>query len=212
MFSVENLCRPVMGRCYVPSDLFLNLEPSRSDCLSILQELGLRALHVDPLADIMGQVNRARYALGACQKEAPAVVDCSSFVQWVMARQGISLPRYSGLIRNCGDSVSIHGRQPGDLVFRDSTGYRKANNPLWFGHVGIVIDSVNVAHADQERGTVVVESLADFSRDGRIDSVRSFLRRSGTTYELPPGYELHSASELPYRVSIAYARRSSASV
>src|SRR5690606_26112634 len=113
------------------------------------------------------------YLLGAHPSQAPDTVDCSSFSQWILAKLGISLPRYSGLQRQCGEDVTRREDcQAGDLLFRAGPFSRRSRDLLWFGHVGVAINEHLVAHAEQERGTVVIEPFEDFRRGNAFHSIR----------------------------------------
>lgn len=77
--------------------------------------------------------------------------DCSGFVQYVYAQQGVRLPRTVRMQAETGSRV----RQPeaGDLVFFKTEG-RKAS------HVGIALGPDRFIHAPSSRGVVRVEPFA----------------------------------------------------
>lgn len=77
--------------------------------------------------------------------------DCSGFVQYVYAQQGVRLPRTVRMQAETGSRV----RQPeaGDLVFFKTEG-RKAS------HVGIALGPDRFIHAPSSKGVVRVEPFA----------------------------------------------------
>jgi cell wall-associated NlpC family hydrolase len=81
----------------------------------------------------------------------PSGFDCSGFVQWVFARQGLRLPREVRDQYGVGGKVDRDEVQPGDLVFFETVA-RGAS------HVGIAIGNDQFVHAPSSRGVVRVES------------------------------------------------------
>ncbi len=81
------------------------------------------------------------YSYGGASKEA---FDCSGFVMYVFARFGISLPHYTGSIKDMGTAVSYDELQAGDVVFF----YQD------YGHVGIYIGDNEVVHAGSNGVTI----------------------------------------------------------
>lgn len=97
-------------------------------------------------------VGKTRYAFGA-QNPSAGLFDCSGFVQWAYAQEGVSLPRSTSGMASVGKAVSASDLRPGDLVFFDT--YKKN------GHVGIYVgngkflgsqNSTGVAYADMSSG------------------------------------------------------------
>lgn len=50
--------------------------------------------------------------------KTPAGWDCSGFVSWVYAQNGMSIPSQTSAIRNSGNTVPVSDPRPGDLVFQ----------------------------------------------------------------------------------------------
>lgn len=65
-------------------------------------------------------------------------IDCSGFTKYVYGHFGITLPRYSGDQRQCGQAVSYNNAQPGDLIFYE-------------GHVAIYIGNGKIVHASNSK-------------------------------------------------------------
>lgn len=83
---------------------------------------------------------------------SPSGFDCSGFVQYVYAQNGVGLPRTSQSQMGVGNPVSQGQLQPGDLVF-----FRGG------GHVGIYIGDGQYVHAPHTGDVVKVSSLSDRS-------------------------------------------------
>jgi len=83
----------------------------------------------------------------------PSGFDCSGFVSYVFAQQGLFVPRTVAEQFDSGARVDLAAVAPGDLVFF-STVQPGAS------HVGIAISSDEFVHAPSSAGVVRVESLA----------------------------------------------------
>ncbi|HVZ20290.1 MAG TPA: C40 family peptidase [Vicinamibacterales bacterium] len=80
----------------------------------------------------------------------PKGFDCSGFVQWVFARNGLALPREVHDQYRVGRKIDRDDIHPGDLVFFH-TERRGAS------HVGIALDGDRFVHAPSSRGVVRIE-------------------------------------------------------
>ncbi len=82
-----------------------------------------------------------------------SVVDCSSLVQYVYGKFGITLPRKSKHQSQKGKLVAYKNIMPGDLIYfwTDKTG--KGN----VGHVAIYIGDGMILHAIPKRGVIESE-------------------------------------------------------
>jgi cell wall-associated NlpC family hydrolase len=80
----------------------------------------------------------------------PSGFDCSGFVQWVFAQQGMALPREVRQQYQVGDDIDDDDVQPGDLVFFETVS-RGAS------HVGIALGGGEFVHAPSSNGVVRVE-------------------------------------------------------
>jgi cell wall-associated NlpC family hydrolase len=89
-----------------------------------------------------------RYRNGGADPEG---FDCSGFVQYVFAQQGVLVPRTVEEQARYG--MRVDELRPGDLVFFHTTGHGAT-------HVGIALDNTRFVHAPSSRGEVRVEPLA----------------------------------------------------
>lgn len=92
----------------------------------------------------------------------PDGVDCSGLVQAALAAENIALRRDSDLQMEQGERVAFDARAPGDLVF-------------FPGHVGLLLESDLLCHANAHWMAVVTEPLADvIARGSEVTGVRRF--------------------------------------
>jgi cell wall-associated NlpC family hydrolase len=82
----------------------------------------------------------------------PHGFDCSGFVQYVFAQNGLHVPRIVTEQYHAGRSVTTGQIQPGDLVFFTTVAPGAS-------HVGIAIGGDEFVHAPSGRGEVRVEHL-----------------------------------------------------
>ena len=80
----------------------------------------------------------------------PSGFDCSGFVQWVFAKNGVLLPREVREQYGTGQKIGLRDVLPGDLVFFQTVS-RGAS------HVGLVIGADQFVHAPSSTGVVRVE-------------------------------------------------------
>ncbi len=90
------------------------------------------------------------YVMGG---ESPSGFDCSGFVQYVMAQNGIRVSRTSRTLFLDGTPVSRGQLRPGDVVFFRNT-YRRG-----ISHVGIYVNDNKFIHAADRRRDVTVSRL-----------------------------------------------------
>lgn len=79
----------------------------------------------------------------------PAGFDCSGFVQYVFAKNGITLPRVSRDQYKVGTSVSYSNLRPGDLVF-----FSLAKNGV-VDHEGIYVGNGQFINAASSKGVTI---------------------------------------------------------
>jgi len=91
-----------------------------------------------------------RYRFGGTSRQG---IDCSSFVQKVMAKHGKKLPRTSVNQASSGKHVNRKNLREGDLVFFKGT-YKKG-----ISHVGIYLGKDKFIHASSGAKKVTISSL-----------------------------------------------------
>ena len=95
----------------------------------------------------------------------PAGFDCSGFVQYVFAKNGISLPRVWRDQFQVGTSVSFSNLQPGDLVF-----FSLAKNGV-VDHEGIYVGNNQFLNAASSRG-VTIYTLGSYWQSAYVGAKR----------------------------------------
>ena len=105
--------------------------------------------------DLVGKV---KYSFGANSiTSAGGTGDCSSFVQYVFGRNGVSLPRTAESQYNSkkGKSVDKDKLQAGDVVFFKGT-YKSG-----ISHVGIYAGNGKFIHNSSSKGGTTISNLSD---------------------------------------------------
>lgn len=113
-----------------------------------------------PISDTWG-IRRGIAQMALAYRGAPYVsggtgeygFDCSGFVKFLYAKQGIKLPHESRAMFNCGTPVSRDNLQAGDILFFVNT-YRRG-----ISHVGLYIGDNKFIHASTHRSGVKVSDL-----------------------------------------------------
>ena len=82
----------------------------------------------------------------------PSGFDCSGFVQWVFAQNGIRLPREVREQYGAGQTIDPRDVKPGDLLFFETVS-RGAS------HVGVAIGGDQFVHAPSSTGVVRIERI-----------------------------------------------------
>lgn len=102
--------------------------------------------------------------------------DCSGFVHYLYANQGINLPRTAYDMAVSLKEPTGGFEEPGDLVFFNTTG-------MAFSHVGILLSKNRFVHASSSQGGVTVSSLESPYWAAHFQGVRSphLIRRKATS-------------------------------
>lgn len=90
----------------------------------------------------------------------PSGFDCSGFVQWVFAQQGLALPREVRQQYLVGEEIESDEVRPGDLVFFETVSSGAS-------HVGIALGGGEFVHAPSSRGVVRTERYTSSYWPGR---------------------------------------------
>ncbi|MDP4127350.1 MAG: NlpC/P60 family protein [Bacillota bacterium] len=116
---------------------------------SVLNNAYLEKLHTDKVNVI---INTAEKLIGVPYQwggDTPNGFDCSGFVQYVFAQNGINLPRISRDQYTIGTPVNFSDLQPGDLIF-----FSIAQNGL-IDHVGIYIGNDQFINSSSSKGVTI---------------------------------------------------------
>src|SRR5699024_4102574 len=97
----------------------------------------------------------------------PSGFDCSGFTQYVMAQNGISVPRTSGGQYGIGTNVSRNNLKTGDFVFFNTSG-------SGVSHVGIYVGNNNFISSTSSSGVSIV-SLSNSYWNPRYIGARRIL-------------------------------------
>lgn len=163
---------------------------------------------VDPVALARSCIGRSTWRRGARMREAPGIVDCSSFTKWIFGQCGIWIPRRSIQQRDCwgngGDAVNDRDDvRPGDLVFvsgfRD---YYDEDPGQGVGHVGIVTSDRMVVHAANSRLGIIESPLEEFLRPNNFRGARRMIPADRTvlTLQTPADREVETEDDLRWMI------------
>lgn len=98
--------------------------------------------------------------------------DCSGYLQYVYAKENISIPRTTGLIAGAGQAVSYANAKPGDIIILDL----KNAVPTTPSHAGIYLGDGKIIHAGYSTGITIMSLNASWANwDKKIVTVRSFV-------------------------------------
>lgn len=92
----------------------------------------------------------APYVFGAKPSQAPRAFDCSSFMQYIFGKHGITLPRDSRVQAQVGFTVTA--LKPGDLLFFK---YPEHYSDGRVGHVGVYIGNGQMLHTIPRTGVTI---------------------------------------------------------
>jgi cell wall-associated NlpC family hydrolase len=118
-----------------------------------------------PLPPIVGTAMSLRGAPYRNGGSDPSGFDCSGFVSYVFAQQGLALPRTVTEQYDAGRGVPADSLTPGDLVFFSTVAPGAS-------HVGIAVSADLFVHAPSSNGVVRVERLSSPYWSARFVGVR----------------------------------------
>jgi len=118
-----------------------------------------------PLPPIVGTALSLRGAPYRNGGSDPSGFDCSGFVSYVFAQQGLAVPRTVAEQYDAGRGVAADSLVPGDLVFFSTVAPGAS-------HVGIVVSADLFVHAPSSNGVVRVERLSSPYWNARFVGVR----------------------------------------
>ncbi len=195
--------RAVGLRCAMQPSDFLPEFRDHDELRARLVHLGGSIIQIDPVMVAWSLIGRAHYRRGARMREAPDVVDCSSFTKWVYGQLGIWIPRRSIQQHLVGREVPATEAQAGDLVF--SSGWRNyyLDDPdSGIGHVGLMTGTGTVIHAANRRLGVVETSVEPWMSISFRGIRRILPAESIWTILTQPEHEVESADDLRWMLRI----------
>lgn len=86
--------------------------------------------------------------------------DCSSFVQYIYGKHGISLPRNSRQQNRKGKHITTKQRRKGDLLFFNT--YSRQHRKDKIGHVAVYIGNNKMLHASESCGNVCIMAVNEY--------------------------------------------------
>lgn len=177
----------------------LQLPISNREIINLLFKKGFKILEVD-LASLARQcIEVSKYRRGARLREAPAVVDCSSFTKWLYGQKGVWLPRRSIQQRKFGLVVEVDEIVAGDLVFVSGhINYYDYDPKDGVGHVGIATDEGTVVHAANSKLNIVESSLEEFIDKDKFRGANRYIPEDGEifTLETPVDREIETSDDI----------------
>ncbi len=184
--------RVVQNRCAVALES-LRLPIPCEESLAILIAKGFKILEVDLIALAHECIGKSQYRRGAQPREAPTVMDCSSFMKWLYAQRGIWLPRRSIQQREMGEAVSLDELIAGDLVFVSGWIDWYLDDPSdGVGHVGIATSCGTIIHAANKKSGIIESDLGQFIGKTKFRGARRYIPKNQEvlTLEAPPSCEV----------------------
>ena len=190
--------RAVGNRCAVILDS-LHLPISHEETLVMLSHKGFTLVEVDIIALARQCIGTSQYRRGAKPSEAPAILDCSSFMKWLYAMRGIWLPRRSIQQRELGEVVSRDELVAGDIVFVSGwIDYYHDDPANGVGHVGIATCDGTVVHAADRKANVVETPLDKFVGKTKFRGARRYIPKDVEvlTFETPLNREVEIVDDI----------------
>lgn len=187
----------------------LELPMPQIEAITRLSSLGFIRLRPDLIELARGRIGVSTYRRGARPREAPEVVDCSSFIKWLFGQLGVWLPRRT--IQQCEAGEKMLGDvMAGEVVYR--TGHRnwyRRENRQGIGHVGLYIGDQRIVHAANTERGVVEEPIDEFlgTTPGAFRGARRFISLAAVTLEVPAAYEVETSDDIRWILLQHLARK-----
>ncbi len=176
---------------------------SENTALMMLEKKGFKVLEIDIIALARKCINTSQYRRCAKSSEAPAVVDCSSFIKWLYGQSGIWLPRRSIQQRDMGEIVAFDDIRRSDVVFISGRVDYFHDDPCdGVGHVGIATGTGTVIHAANSKIGVIETPLSEFV-DKKFRGARRYLPKNVRVFvlQIPPNREVEIEDDLRWIIS-----------
>ena len=181
----------------------LDLPVSDNESVKLLIRNGFKVLEVDLIVLARKCIKTSIYKRAAKPSEAPAIVDCSSFIKWLYGQRGIWLPRRSIQQRELGVSVAIDEISKGDIIFSSGRIDYYWDDPLdGVGHVGIATGHGTVIHAANREVNVIESSLESFVGKSTFRGARRYIidNQNTLTFETPSDRGIEMSDDIRWIV------------
>ena len=200
--AVGNRCAVILNSLCLPT--------SREETLTMLSHKGFALVQVDVIALARQCIGTSQYRRGSRLFEAPAVVDCSSFIRWIYAQRGIWLPRRSIQQRELGEAVNLDKLVAGDVVFVSGwIDYYHDDPTNGVGHVGIATGDGTVVHAADRKANVVETLLDKFVGKTKFRGAKRYIPQGVEvlTFETPVDREVEIADDIRWIILQSLPRK-----
>jgi hypothetical protein len=179
---------------------YLGAQIAEEQVLKILIDNGFKVIDVDVVNIARQCIGRSIYRRSAAPSEAPATVDCSSFIKWLYGQLGIWLPRRSIQQRQLGEHIHLGEMITGDVVFVSGCIDYYFDDPSdGVGHVGLYAGGGTVIHAANKKVGVTESLLDGFLNEGhKFRGARRYIPKDKKvfTLETPPSREIEIMDDM----------------
>jgi len=168
---------------------------SDKDIGKIFDRFGFEWKKVKPIDEVLKLAPTlvgVPYKLGSSiSYDAPKLFDCSSFVSYVFAQVGVQIPRVCIDQYVFGKAIEEKNLVPGDVVFFSTGSLENLKSTFEYlpgtpikediNHNGIYVGEGKIIHASGSKKSVLLESIVDMKKEGRIKDVCYYRRLSDNT-------------------------------
>lgn len=167
-------------------------------------------IKVDIVALARQCISTSQYRRGARPSEAPAIVDCSSFIKWLYAQRGIWLPRRPIQQHELGETINLDELIAGDVVFVSGRiDYYHDDPTNGVGHVGIATGDGTVVHAANKKIHITETPIGEFLDKTTFRGARRYIPKDieVLTFETPPDREIEIMDDIKWIVLQSLPRK-----
>ncbi|WP_096439996.1 C40 family peptidase [Alteribacter populi] len=104
--------------------------------------------------------------------------DCSSFIQYIFHKNGITLPRNSRQQFQIGSEISLKKIERGDLLFFTTSKRRKRAGIEKIGHVALYLGNGKILHTFRQGKKVKITKLKSHWKKGLIGARRIHMNQT----------------------------------
>jgi hypothetical protein len=187
----------------------LRLELSEEEVYKLLADAGFRVVEVSLVGLARSQIGVSAFVRRVQSHEAPARVDCSSFVKWLYAQVGVWIPRRTIQQWSFGRAVDLADVVAGDLVFtRGGSTFYTDDEGVEVGHVGLATGEGTVIQAANAKRGIVEDELLKFCTHSAFCGVRRIVpMNSMLTLEVPDYRDIETSDDLRWLILSSQMRK-----